>query len=244
MYLFKDGLSQSTCNLQLTNVSFYKNKFMKRFTLALCATALLFYGCNNDDKTGDEKSDSASAKNGGDTSITADVPPMDSATMMKAWMAYMTPGEPQGMLAKSTGMWNQEVTMWMDPSKPPSKSAGTSENKMILGGRYMQSVNKGSFEGMPFEGISTLGFDNARKVYQSSWVDNMGTGIMNLEGTWDDAAKTINFKGKATDPATGKEMDVREVYKIIDDNTQHMEMYCMQGGKEMKTMEIHFTRKK
>ncbi len=72
----------------------------------------------------------------------------------------------------------------------------------------------------------------------------MGTGIMNLEGTWDEGSKSIEFKGKSTDPSTGKVMTVREVFKIVDDNTQMMEMYCMQNGKEMKTMEIKAVRKK
>jgi Protein of unknown function (DUF1579) len=46
---------------------------------------------------------------------------------------------------------------------------------MILGGRYQQSTTKGSFNNMPFEGISLLGYDNAKKVFMNSWVDNMGT---------------------------------------------------------------------
>ena len=72
----------------------------------------------------------------------------------------------------------------------------------------------------------------------------MGTGIMYMEGTWDDATKSANFKGKSTDPATGKEMDIREVFTIVNDNTQKMEMYCTQNGQEMKSMEIVFTRAK
>lgn len=214
---------------------------MKSLLLTLCAASFLLLSCNNT-ATDANKSDSTADKKMGDSTMAE--APMDSASMMKAWMAYMTPGEAQSMLAKSNGTWTEEVTTWMDPSKPPMKSTATEENKMILGGRYQQSVSKGSFMGQPFEGISTTGYDNARKVYQSTWVDNMGTGIMSMEGTWDEASKSINFKGTSTDPATGKVMDVREVFKIVDDNNHLMEMYAMQNGKEMKTMEIKFTRKK
>jgi hypothetical protein len=35
---------------------------------------------------------------------------------------------------------------------------------------------------MPFEGISTLGYDNAKKTFFSTWIDNMGTGMMVMEG--------------------------------------------------------------
>lgn len=46
-------------------------------------------------------------------------------------------------------------------------------------------------------------------------------------------------------PANGKECEMREVYKIIDDNTQVMDIYGpdMKTGKEFKSMEIKFTRK-
>jgi len=170
---------------------------------------------------------------------------MDSAAMMKAWQAFMTPGDMQKMLAKSNGEWNEEVTTWMDPGKPPQKSTATCTNKMVLNGLYQESVHRGTVMGMPFEGHGTVGYDNAKKVFVSSWIDNMGSGIMYTEGTWDNASKSLVMKGKMTDPLTGKDADVKEVMKFIDDNTQTMEMYVPgPDGKEMKTMEIKFTRKK
>ncbi len=162
---------------------------------------------------------------------------------MKAWQDYMTPGEIHKMLASSDGTWNEEITMWMDPSQPPSKSTATAENKMILGGRYQQSTHTGSFNGMPFEGFSLIGYDNAKKVFVSTWADNMGTGLMNMEGKWDPATKTIHFTGTTIEPTTGKEMNVKEAFTVIDNNTQKMEMYMVNNGQEVKTMEIMFKRK-
>jgi len=37
-------------------------------------------------------------------------------------------------------------------------------------------------------------------------------------------------------------MDVRQVFKWIDDNSQQMEMYMQMNGQEVKTMEIKLTR--
>jgi hypothetical protein len=65
---------------------------------------------------------------------------------------------------------------------------------------------------------------------------------MTLEGKWDNNTKSIEFKGKTVDPLSGKDMDVREVFKIIDDNNQLLQMYGNQGGKEYKSMEIKLTR--
>lgn len=167
----------------------------------------------------------------------------DQQADQKAWLEYMTPGSVHEMIAKSDGDWNEDITLWMSPDAPPTKSSGSVTNKMILGGRYQYSTHTGNMMGMPFEGINILGFDNARKVFQSSWIDNFGTGISNTEGTWDEGSKTIEFIGKSVDPMSGKEMDIRETFKIIDDKSQFMEMYMTSNGKESKTMEIILTRK-
>ncbi len=162
---------------------------------------------------------------------------------MKAWHDYMTPGDVHKMLAASDGTWREDITMWMAPGQPPTKSTATAENKMIMGGRYQQAKHTGTFNGMPFEGLSILGYDNAKKVFMSTWIDNMGTGIMNMEGTWDPATKSINFKGVTVDPTTGKDMNVKETFSIVDNDTQKMEMYMVNNGQDVKTMEIVFKRK-
>jgi hypothetical protein len=161
----------------------------------------------------------------------------------KAWMEYMTPGAVHQMLAKCDGEWSFDMTMWMKPDAPPTTSTGTTVNRMILGGRYQESVHKGTFMGMPFEGRGLLAYDNAKKILQSSWVDNMGTGIMNAEGTWDEGTKSATLTGKSVDPMTGKDMGVKEIFKMLDDDHQVMEMYMVNDGKEFKTMEIKYTRK-
>ena len=68
--------------------------------------------------------------------------------------------------------------------------------------------------------------------------------LLYMEGPWDEATKTVTLRGKMIDPMTGKEVTVRETFKIIDDDTQLMTMYDTRAGKEMKSMEIKFTRRK
>jgi hypothetical protein len=162
---------------------------------------------------------------------------------MKAMMDYATPGEVHKMLAKSAGSWSATVTMWMQPGAPAQTSTAEATNEMILGGRYLRSVNKGNFMGMPFEGIGITGYDNAKKLFVNSWVDNMGTGIMTMSGPWDDATKSITYTGSMVDPMSGKDTPFREVWRFLDDNHQVMEMYYPFEGKDFKSMEIKFTRK-
>lgn len=218
---------------------------MKRLTLTLCSLAFLFAACNNEKKTEDKTA-------GSDTTVTKtdDKKPEpytmpDSATMWKAMQDYGTPGPQHAMMAKWDGTWNAEVTMWMEPGKPEVKSTATSVNKMMYNGLYQQSTTSGNMMGMPFTGTSTLGYDNFKKVFVNTWIDNMGSGIMYMEGPWDEATKTITLKGTGVNPAIGKECHNRQTFKIIDDNTQEMEMFTNgPDGNEMKVMHIKYTRKK
>lgn len=164
---------------------------------------------------------------------------------MKNWMDYMTPGDVHKMIASWDGTWEGTVSMWMAPGAPPSTSTSTAVNKMAFGGRYQVTNHSGSFNGMPFEGMSTLAYDNAKKVFEFVWIDNMGTGIMHLQGPWDAKTKTLTLTGNMVDPTTGKDVKVKETMKVVDDNTQVMTMSMpMPDGTEFKTMEITYKRKK
>jgi hypothetical protein len=162
----------------------------------------------------------------------------------QAYMNYMTPGPVHQWMARGVGEWKVETKMWWDEnSKEPTLATGTCNNSMILGGRYLQSKHTSDVMGMPFEGIATTGYDNGKKIFISSWIDNMGTGMYQMEGTLDEKTNTITMKGKAFDPVTGKDCTVREVQKFVDDNTMMMEYFVNKGGKEYKSMELKLTRK-
>ncbi len=165
-----------------------------------------------------------------------------SEAQMKAWQAYMTPSENHKMLAKDVGKWKTEMSSYMDPNAPAIKSVGTAETSMILGGRYQQTVYKGNMMGMQFEGISVLGYDNTKKVFVTSWIDNMGTGMMVLEGKWDQPGKSVTYLGKSVDPMTGKDIKVRQVVTIESEKSQYMEMFMTTDGKETKSMELRMTK--
>lgn len=219
---------------------------MKRLILTTCTAAFLFVACNND-KNAEEKTASETT-----TDSKMDKPeekkewiPVDSARGMQAMMEAGTPGEPHKMIASSTGSWNAEMTHWMGEGAPPMKGVGKSVNTMIYGGRYLQSKFNGDMMGAPFEGTSIMGYDNTEKKYFSNWIDSWSTAMMTSWGTWDDASKSMTLTGTMKNPANGLECHLKEVFKIVDDNTQVMEMYGPdpKTGKEYKMMEIKYTKK-
>lgn len=163
---------------------------------------------------------------------------------MDAMMKAMSPGPEHKLLARMVGDWTFTNKMWMDPSAPPSTGTGTMHAEMILGGRYVHAVWKGDFMGMPFEGHGTEGYDNMTKKHVSSWVDNMGTGIMYSTGTCDADGKVCTQTAEMIDPMTGVMTTSRSVITWKGDNSFTMEMYATPaGGTETKNMEMTVTKK-
>ncbi len=170
--------------------------------------------------------------------------PMDSVAMMKAWEKYMMPGDQHKLLATDVGNWDEEFTMYMSATDTnPMKLKMSASVKMIMGGRYQESKHIGMMNGQPFEGVSTIGHNNASNQMESTWFDNMGTGIMYMTGDLDSKTKTISLKGETTDPMSGKKKPFRETYTFTDENTRNITMYDVdQNGNEYKSIVIVMKR--
>ena len=173
------------------------------------------------------------------------------ADMMAQMMELMKPGENHKLLARGVGTWSYAVKMWMSPDAAPSESSGTAVVREIMGGRFFLGDHSGKFDmpgpdgkpmSMDFKGMSIEGYDNAKKMFVASWIDNMGTGIMSLEGTYDSMNKTFTYRGEY-EPMPGMRTKVREVIKITDNDHHTFEFYEDRGGTEVKTMEMTYTRK-
>ena len=169
----------------------------------------------------------------------------EEKAMMEAWAKYATPGEGHRSLAGMVGTWDAEVTSWMTPGQPPVTSKGTSENRMVLGGRWVESKFTSEMMGQPFEGLGYTGYDNYKKKYVGTWADNMSTAVMVSEGTFDAAGKVMTSWSTMDDPTTGKASKVKMVTTLVDPDHHLFEMWAPgPDGKDYKNMEIHYRRRK
>jgi hypothetical protein len=169
-------------------------------------------------------------------------------------MQMAQPGENHKLLAHSVGNWSLKVKMWNngDTNSAPMESSATAKVKEILGGRFFASEVSGKME-MPgadgkmtqteFKGTGIEGYDNAKKKFVGSWVDNMSTSILMAEGDYDAAAKVFTFHAEVA-YGPGVKVKVREVVKIVDDDHHTFEWFEDRGAGEIKTMQIEYTRQK
>lgn len=176
------------------------------------------------------------------------------AEMMKMMMEMSKLNENHKLLASTEGTWSFVVKSWMngDTTAKPQESKGTAVRKSVMGGRYVTMEvkgkmqvpdEKGKMKDMDFNGMAWDAYDNVKQKFVSTWIDNMGTGIMMMEGTYDAASKSLTYTGQFQMTPT-MAMKIREVLKMTDKDHMTLEWFEDRGGKEVKTMEINYTRGK
>ena len=164
---------------------------------------------------------------------------------MDAWQKFMTPGDAHKSLNALVGTFDAKVSMWPQPGVPAQVSTATSVSNWVLGNRYVEENVNGSFMGMPFQGIGYTGYDNGKKQYVGTWIDNFGTGVMTSTGTSADNGKTYTFTSNTTDPMTGKDMPGSSKMTVTDADHHTLEMWAPSpDGKMFKMMQIDYSRKK
>jgi len=168
--------------------------------------------------------------------------PMDQKAAMEAMQKAATPGEAHKKLEAMIGTFDAKVKIWMDPSKPPEESTGTSENTWVLGNRWVQTKHEGTFMGQPYSGMGYTGYDNVSKKYVGTWMDTAGTGMMTMKGTM--TGNVMTSTATMNDPMTGKTATSTMKTTMTDKDHYTMEMWDkMPNGKVAKMMEINYTRK-
>jgi uncharacterized protein DUF1579 len=163
---------------------------------------------------------------------------------MEAMMKAGTPGPQHQELGAMAGDYDVKIKMWEAAGAPPTESTGTVKRTMMLDGRVLAEEFHSDLMGMPFTGHAMMGYDNTKAKYWSTWMDNMSTGMMTSEGTCD-AKKKCTFKGTSIDPLKKKPVTYKMTTTWSSSTTELFEMYGpdSKSGKEMKMMEITYTKK-
>lgn len=180
--------------------------------------------------------------------LAADAPkPAAPSAVEKAMWDKMTqagkPGGAHKKLEPLVGKFTVKSKSWMDPAKPPEESTGTSERKWIMGGRYIEEHFQGTYGGQPFTGMGLQGYDNVTKKYFGSWIDSGSTGMTLARGAM--SGNTITYQGTMSDPMSDKEVPYMMTTTITGNDSHKLEMWGPgPGGKDMKWMELVYTRAK
>lgn len=162
---------------------------------------------------------------------------------MEAYAKAGTPGAPHAALAAAVGSYDLKLKSWYEPGGEPTEETGTATRQMILGGRVLVESMDATVMGAPFIGHGMSGYDNVVDEFWSTWMDNMSTGVMVSKGTCN-AMGACEFRGGWNDPIKKGPVKARMTSRWTGPTTQVFEMYGpARDGKEMKMMEIVYTKK-
>jgi len=163
---------------------------------------------------------------------------------MEAYMKAGAPGAPHQIMASPAGNYDVKLKVWHEPGGPAAEDVGTAKRTMTLGGRVLVEDLSCTMMGMPFTGHGMFGYDNVTGKYWGTWNDNMSTGVMVSEGTCDAQGKNCTFTGSFHDPVKKTLVTLRMNSKWTSPTTETFEMFGpAPDGKEMKMMEIIYTKK-
>jgi hypothetical protein len=123
------------------------------------------------------------------------------------------------MLEKMVGTWDQTVKFWMKPGTEPAEMKGEAVNKMILGGRFLQSNVCGGEGEMKMEGLNLMGYDRRHKQFTTVGFDTWGTYYVTAAGSYDDKTKSIVMYGEDEEPTAGITQKYDIIVRFIDDDT-------------------------
>ena len=179
--------------------------------------------------------------------------PDPEAEAMAKWMASMTPGDAHKQLQMFVGEWDTEIRIWMaGPDAEPTVSKGHSVCQSILDGRFVAEHatgvlqmpgEDGEMDDAPFEGYGLYGFDNNRRLFTMTWVDNFSTATVTARGQVDPAGKHFRFYAEGDDPIKGVfGHTVKVTITIIDNDHYTVAWQDLSTGEPQTVYGVTYTR--
>ncbi|RMG24290.1 MAG: DUF1579 domain-containing protein [Armatimonadetes bacterium] len=144
-----------------------------------------------------------------------------------------TPPKEVANLQFMVGKWEATLKMF-DPSGAVSESKATADNRMVMGGRFLQITQKMSFEGMEIEGMMLTTYDAETGKYVAWWYDQLGARPVESEGTYSDG-KFVFVSKPYSMPGMG-EATFRSTFERLPDGRFRFLLEMKAGGGDWTTM--------
>ena len=153
------------------------------------------------------------------------------------------PQKEHAWLQQLAGEWEYETELKMDPAQPAVKTKGTESGRMV-GSFWVVLDNRGEFQGQPFQGIFTVGYDTEEKAYVGTWIDSMTGYMWQHRGTLDPTGKILTMNTEGPCPELGgKIAKMRDTLELKSKDEKVLTSAKEVDGKWVNHMTIHYKRK-
>ncbi|MCA9184459.1 MAG: DUF1579 domain-containing protein [Pirellulaceae bacterium] len=121
-------------------------------------------------------------------------------------------------LKKFVGQWTTTSKGSMGPDQPPMECSGTVEGRMI-GELWIVNEMQSTPQGIPMQGLQTIGYDPAKKKYVGTWIDSMLHHMWQYEGTVDKSGTKLTLEAEGPNfMSEGKLTKFRDAYEFKTPN--------------------------
>lgn len=174
----------------------------------------------------------------------APAPPASAvADEIVRYMAVSRPGPDHRWLDPLVGSWNVELR-WLGAGEAETRTSGTSDNRWILGGRFLQCESTAGEGPSRIDATTIYGFDNNQKRFFSLAFHNLATSYRELSGSYDPATQSFLLSGKERNEVTGSVLVYRELLKVEGPDRHVLKVYVdAQGRAPVKVAEAVYTRR-
>lgn len=165
------------------------------------------------------------------------VVPLASQSDLPPSLAITVPGPEHKVLSKFEGNWRQLITS-VGASGEDIFGKGTTNNKLIFYGRYLEMEAQINFEMTSAKTTMIIGYDRIDNQFTLFGIDEMSTRPMNATGKYDKSQSEFTFNATGIDPNTKKKLKFRVVFRFESDDKYIYQMFIHDGKKEKKSIEI------
>lgn len=169
----------------------------------------------------------------------------ESGDNLDSWIASLgEPGDGHEVLEALVGTWEGKGSVWDSPDSDPISIAATVERRWVLGERYLrEEIHVRSGDGVVFEALGFIGFNNEAAQYELLTIDNTTTAMFLETGKFHPDSKKLMIRGSFRDPATGFVIDRRTEMDLSDSRRISVVGYTTnEEGREFKSLEGSVTR--
>ena len=166
----------------------------------------------------------------------------DAEKQMAAEMAMGEPAAEHARLVALEGKWDVTARWFPAPGKKPMEFGGTAVNRMILGGRFLESSTTTKADAV-YESLTVFGFDRRRNEYTMIGFDSMGTYSISAAGVWDEKTSSIALGGAEADPGAKSVQRYRlRIRQVTKDEYRMTMSFFLPDGSEWTAVESIYTR--
>ena len=145
------------------------------------------------------------------------------------------PGKEQQRLEKFVGSYMATSSYWEAPDQPPVVTSMLSEQKMIMGGRFLQVEDQTEDGSLKWRAVH--GYEAAKGYYQSIGHSNQSNEVSMARSFIDDDGNWLVFG------VNGQGQPFKGVGKLTSDGYTYTNYLTSPDGKETKYREIVYRRK-